>query len=139
MRDDACIGCPGVFTKCDADDVESAPGNKVQGKVVDHAYCLEDAFGSGRDASGLGGGVERVCEGALDGEEEKVRGRRGRVRCEVALTGRAVWPGDAVLALAAATVAPEERAASSRVAMKRPEEWERMPSRVELSSGRGGW
>lgn len=60
--------------------------------------------------------------------------RRGRVRREVALAG----PGDAVLALTAATVAPEERTASSRVVMKRSE-WERMPSRVELSSGRGGW
>ena len=132
MRDDACIGCPevDVFAKCDAEDVESAPGNKVEVKVVDHACCLEDAFGSGRDASGLGGGVERACEGALD--REKVRGRRGRVRREVALAG----PGDAGVDGCNGCARGEGGVfASGDEAIR----GERMPSRVELSSGRGGW
>ena len=58
MGDDACVGSPevGAFAECDADEIECAPRDEVEVKVVDHAWCVEDAFGGGRDASRLGGG-----------------------------------------------------------------------------------
>ena len=94
MRDDICIGCleVGAFAESDADDV-SVPRYKVEVRAVDHAWCIQDAFGGGEDASGFGGGgavgggedvagVEgrRWAEREVEpGKRGAVRGRRGRV------------------------------------------------------------
>jgi len=69
VNDAARVGLPDVgrTLERDGDGVEAGPRDEVEVEIVDHAWCVEDAFGLGGDFAGLvgdgaGGGGE--CAGA---------------------------------------------------------------------------